>query len=69
LREGQPVQSAHAFRVEIGEAVVIDPGVWHGACLPVGRDVSSYFVIFRRGTPGEDVEKKQVEPFLVEPGV
>jgi len=32
-----------------GEALVIDPVVWHGACLPMGQARSSYFVIFRRG--------------------
>ena len=42
------------------QAVVIDQGVWHGACLPVGRVESSYFVIFRRHTPHQDVEKKAI---------
>ncbi len=63
LLEGEPETSAKAFRVNIGEAVVIDPAVWHGACLPVGKKESSYFVIFRKMTPHEDVEKKPVAPF------
>jgi ureidoglycolate hydrolase len=59
--------SATVFRVNLGEALMINPAVWHGACLPVGKKESSYFVIFRRGTPHEDVEKKKVTPFEVEP--
>ncbi len=50
-----------AFLVNIGEAVVVDRAVWHGACLPVGKRKSSYFVIFRRNTPHEDVQKKVIE--------
>lgn len=59
--------NVEALVVEIGEAVVIDRGVWHSACLPAdGRDSASYFVIFRRGTPAEDVEKTTVPGFRVE---
>jgi ureidoglycolate lyase len=63
LREGDPPTAAKAFRVNPGEAIVINEGVWHGACLPVGKDEATYFVIFRRGTPHQDVEKKTVSPF------
>jgi ureidoglycolate hydrolase len=49
------------FQVDIGEAVVINEAVWHGPCLPVGKEQSSYFVIFRRKTPFEDVEKKSIK--------
>jgi ureidoglycolate lyase len=49
-----------AFRVDPGEAVVIDPGVWHSACRPVGAEEATYFVLFRRGTPAEDVVKRDV---------
>lgn len=65
LREGEPDEAAEAFRVDVGEAVVIDAGVWHGACLPVGKRQSSYFVIFRRRTPHEDVQKKSVTSFRI----
>jgi ureidoglycolate hydrolase len=54
-----------AFRVEVGEAVVIDRAVWHGACLPVGKKESSYFVMFRKNTPHDDVEKRSIKPFTV----
>lgn len=60
LLEGAPEQELGAFQVNPGEAVIINPAVWHGACLPVGVAQSSYFVIFRRGTPNEDVAKKEV---------
>ncbi|HPR88866.1 MAG TPA: ureidoglycolate lyase [bacterium] len=60
LRDGDAAGKAAAFRVEVGQAVVIDPGIWHGACLPDGRERSSYWVIFRRHTPAQDVEKKEI---------
>ncbi len=66
LKEGDPRGSAEAFCVEQGQAVIIDAGVWHGACIPVGKAESSYFVIFRLNTPSEDVEKKQMEPLWVD---
>ena len=46
-----------AFTVEVGEAVVINAGVWHGPCFPLNQKSESYFVIFRRGTPAHDVER------------
>lgn len=52
-----------AFLVDIGEAVVIDRGVWHGACIPIGQGRSSYFVVFRRGTPHTDVIHCDITPF------
>jgi ureidoglycolate hydrolase len=65
LLEGEQDAQAKAFQVNIGEAVVVGSGVWHGACLPVGKKTSSYFVIFRKHTPLEDVEKKPVHPFEI----
>jgi ureidoglycolate lyase len=53
------------FRVEPGEAVVIGDGVWHSACHPVGAASATYFVVFRRGTPREDVFKQDVGPLDV----
>lgn len=61
LKDGETEEQTEAFQVDIGEAVVIDKAVWHGACLPVGKDESSYFVIFRKGTPNEDVYKKDIK--------
>jgi ureidoglycolate hydrolase len=61
LKEDEPDVQTEAFKVNIGEAVVINDGVWHGACLPMTKDQSSYFVIFARGTPSNDVEKKFIE--------
>ncbi|HKB85730.1 MAG TPA: ureidoglycolate lyase [Ignavibacteriaceae bacterium] len=65
LIEGEDEQSAESFRVEIGEAVKINDAVWHGACLPADKDESSYFVIFRKGTPHEDVQKKDIRSIKV----
>ena len=55
-----------AFRVERGEAVVIATGVWHSACLPADTASATYLVVFRRGTPSEDVTKQNVGPLSVE---
>ena len=55
-----------AFTVDIGQAVVINEDIWHGACLPIGKKESSYFVIFRRGTPQSDVEKRNVQEIFIE---
>jgi ureidoglycolate hydrolase len=58
LQDGKEKSELEYFEVGIGEAVVINKAVWHGACMPVGKEESSYFVIFRKNTPHEDVEKK-----------
>lgn len=55
-----------AFRAEPGEALIIGQGVWHSACKPFGADEASYFVLFRRGTPREDVAKKKIDPVTIE---
>ncbi len=65
LIDGEDEKSAESFRVEIGEAVKINDAVWHGACLPADKEESSYFVIFRKGTPREDVQKKDIRTIVV----
>lgn len=62
LIDGEDISDSEAFTVNIGEAVKINDGVWHGACLPADRAESSYFVIFRKGTPHTDVEKIDINP-------
>lgn len=66
LLEGENEENAKAFQCNLGEAVVINRAVWHGACFPVGKNESSYFVIFRKGTPHEDVEKKNIKTIEME---
>ena len=66
LLDDENETNVQAFQVDIGEAVVIDPAVWHGACIPVGKKESSYFVIFRRGTPFQDIEKRSVKPINID---
>ena len=58
-------EEPEAFLVNVGEAVIIDVAVWHGACLPFGNEESSYFVIFKKCTPIDDVEKKDIEKFEI----
>ena len=55
-----------AFEFGPGEAVVIGRNVWHSACLPVGWDAVTYFVIFRLGTPHEDVVKTDIPPVRIQ---
>ncbi|MBN1465695.1 ureidoglycolate lyase [candidate division KSB1 bacterium] len=64
--DGDADSEVRAFTVDVGQAVVIDADVWHGPCLPVGREQSSYFVIFRRGTPQNDNEKRAIQKTTVE---
>ena len=66
LLDRESEDNAKAFQCNLGEAVVINKAVWHGACLPVGKNKSSYFVIFRKGTPHEDVEKKEIKKIEIE---
>ncbi len=54
------------FQVDPGEAAVIGAGVWHSACLPVGAERATYWVIFRRGTPAEDVIKTDIPPARIQ---
>jgi ureidoglycolate lyase len=67
LKEGETSDRLAVFRVMPGQAVIIGAGVWHGACLPVGRDQATYFVLFRRRTPQRDVIKKEIPPMHVSP--
>ncbi len=64
--DGKDKSRVEAFFVDIGQAVVIKEGVWHGACLPVNSVESSYFVIFKEDTPKTDVEKKNIKPITIE---
>jgi len=54
--------SPEAFTVKPGEAVVIDSGVWHGACIPIRASECTYFVIFKHDTPNTDVYFKDINP-------
>lgn len=58
-------EKAEAFVVDIGQAITINPEVWHGACLPANGDECTYFVIFKRGTPHNDVEKINLSPINI----
>ncbi|HEX2983323.1 MAG TPA: ureidoglycolate lyase [Ignavibacteriales bacterium] len=66
LKEGDNENALEAFKVDVGEAVVIDKAVWHGACFPVGKEKSSYFVIFKKGTPFNDMHKKDTNKIEIQ---
>ena len=59
-------EEVEVFEVHPGEAVVIDRNVWHSACMPVGRREATYFVIFRRGTPRDDVKKQTIQAVSID---
>jgi ureidoglycolate hydrolase len=58
-------QSVEVFRVDVGQAVILNQSAWHSACIPLESAEAGYFVIFRRGTPSEDVEKTSVAAFSI----
>lgn len=60
LNDANKPGEAEAFLVDIGQAIVINEKVWHGPCIPFGKNECSYFVIFKRGTPHSDVEKTEL---------
>lgn len=60
LKDKNKPEKTETFILEVGQAVVINEKVWHGACLPLGKDECSYFVIFKKGTPFNDVEKTEI---------
>ena len=60
LRPDDSEEDVAVFEASPGEAVVIGAGIWHGACQPAASDEATYFVIFRRGTPQEDVTKRDL---------
>ena len=66
LNKDKPEQ-AEAFTVDVGQAIAIDEKVWHGACIPLNKSESSYFVIFKKGTPNNDVGKTNLPEITIEP--
>ena len=67
VMEGRAAAEVEVFEVRPGEAVVIGQGVWHSACHPAGGDAATYFVLFRRGTPQDDVTKRDLPATPVTP--
>jgi ureidoglycolate hydrolase len=65
LKDKSKPEEAEAFVVDIGQAITIYESVWHGACIPFGKDECSYFVIFKRGTPHKDVEKIDLPEIII----
>lgn len=49
------VHAVEAFRLNQGEAVIMDTGVWHGLPFPLGES-ATLLVIFREDTPARDFE-------------
>jgi ureidoglycolate hydrolase len=64
IDENKP-EETETFILEVGQAVVINEKVWHGACLPYGKEECSYFVIFKKGTPFNDIEKTEISEILI----
>ncbi len=66
LKDKNHPETAEAFKVEIGQAIKIDEKIWHGACIPFEKNESSYFVIFKKETPFNDVEKTELPEIEIE---
>jgi ureidoglycolate hydrolase len=65
LNDKNKPEEVDAFIVDIGQAIAINEKVWHGACISFGQDECSYFVIFKRGTPHNDVEKTNLPEITI----
>ncbi len=65
LNDKNNPEEADAFIVNIGQAIAVNEKVWHGACIPFWKDECSYFVIFKRGTPHNDVEKTDLPEITI----
>ncbi|MDQ4045043.1 MAG: ureidoglycolate lyase [Chloroflexota bacterium] len=52
------------FRMRPGQAVVLNPGVWHGAPMAIHRPLRA-LVLLRQGTGTDDVKKATTEPIEV----
>lgn len=65
LNDTNKPTEAEAFIVDVGQAIAINEKVWHGACIPFLKDECSYFVIYKRGTPYNDVEKTELPEITI----
>ena len=65
LNDTNKPDEADAFIVDVGQTIAINEKVWHGACIPFGKEECSYFVIFKRGTPHNDVEKTELPEITI----
>lgn len=65
LKDKNKPEETETFILEVGQAVVINEKVWHGACLPYGKEECSYFVIFKKGTPFNDIEKTEISEITI----
>jgi ureidoglycolate hydrolase len=65
LKDKHKPEETETFILEVGQAVVINEKVWHGACLPFRKEECSYFVIFKKGTPFNDVEKTEISTITI----
>jgi len=64
---GEPVapeqitpSSFHAYTIEAGEGFIFAPGTWHALPYPL-TDKAVFWVIFKKGTPQEDLDVLNLE--------
>ncbi len=50
-----------AFRIPTGTAVTLKKGTWHYIPLVPGKSPARTLVVFRQGTPAEDLEVRQLQ--------
>jgi ureidoglycolate hydrolase len=58
------LDNAAAFLVRRGQAVTLKRGTWHYIPLVPSGNAARTMVVFRRGTPSEDLEVKELQPEL-----
>lgn len=55
------LETAAAFRVKPGTAVTLKKGTWHYVPLVPGRKQARTLIVFRQGTPSEDLEVRELQ--------
>lgn len=65
LSDKNKPETAEAFIVNIGQALAMNKEVWHGTCIPLDKKECSYFVVFKKGTPQNDVEKMEISELTI----
>jgi ureidoglycolate lyase len=56
--------NAAAFLIPRGQAITLKPGTWHYIPMVPSGAAARTMVVFRKGTPSEDLEVKELEPEL-----
>lgn len=53
-REELDIKTVKAFKLETGQAVILNPYIWHCAPIAGEKTLTRIFVLFENGTPEDD---------------